>query len=247
MKFPMSQLKLMLRRIGLNVCSADRLGVDVEVDLKRLETEESFKTIFDVGGNFGQSALKFSRAFPHATVLSFEPVPDSFHQLETRTAKTPNVQAFNFGFGDAPGRFQIQIQPDSQGNSLSSKSSGGSAVEVRLETVDAFAAENDIKPIDLLKIDVEGFELQVLQGASGMLRDGAVRHVFAECVFAPDEIHPHTDFFELNRVLSEFGLCIVAFYGESLRLADGCALGNVLFSLKSRLPSRAAGKIRNIY
>ena len=247
MKFPVSQLKLLLRRIGLNFCSTDRLGVDVEVDLARLETEEPFTTIFDVGGNFGQSALKFARAFPEATVLSFEPVPDSFRQHVSRTAKMPNVQAFNFGFGDAPGRLQIQIQPDSQGNSLASKSSGGGALEVRLETVDAFATEKGIKQIDLLKIDVEGFELQVLQGASRMLRHGAVRHIFAECVFAPDMVHPHTDFFELNRVLSGFGFCIVAFYGESLRLADGCALGNVLFSLKSRLPSRAGGKIRNIY
>ena len=247
MKISVSKLKPLLRRMGLNFCSTDRLGVDVEVDLARLETEEPLKTIFDVGGNFGQSALKFAHAFPHAKILSFEPVPDSFRGLVARTKKMPNIQPFNIGFGDKPGLYEIQIQPDSQGNTLATKSSAKGAIQVRLETVDAFASDNGIKQIDLLKIDVEGFELQVLEGASGMLRDGAVRHIFAECVFAPDAVYPHTDFFDLHRALSGFGFCIVAFYGESLRLADGCALGNVLFSLKSRLPARAGGKIRNIY
>jgi hypothetical protein len=83
MKFPVSQLKPRLRRIGLNFCSTDRLGVDVEADLARSETEEPFKTIFDIAGNFGHS----TRAFPHATVLSFEPVPDSFLQLAVHTGK----------------------------------------------------------------------------------------------------------------------------------------------------------------
>ncbi len=239
-------LKSFLRRRGVNVCSTDRLGVDVEVDLARLETEEPLKTIFDVGGNFGQSALKFARAFPRATVLSFEPVPDSFRKLEARTAETPNIQPYNIGFGDEAGLFEIQIQADSQGNTLAPKSSSRGSIKVRLETIDAFAGNKGIDQIDLLKIDVEGFELQVLEGASGMLRAGAVRHIFAECVFAPDTVHPHTDFFDLHRVLSGFGFRIVAFYGESFRLADGCALGNVLFSLRSRLPSRARGKIRNI-
>lgn len=242
-----ASLKSFLRRGGVNVCSTDRLGVDVEVDLARLEKEEPLQTIFDVGANFGQSAIKFARAFPRATVLSFEPVPDSFRELKVRTAERRNIQVHNIGFGDEAGLFDMQIQADSQGNSLASKSSSRCSIEVRLETVDAFANNNEIDQIDLLKIDVEGFELQVLKGAAGMLRAGAVRHIFAECVFAPDSDYPHTDFFDLHRVLSEFGFCIVAIYGQSFRLADGCALGNVLFSLRSRLPSVALGKIRNIY
>jgi FkbM family methyltransferase len=105
-----------------------------------------------------------------------------------------NLQASNFGFGNAPDWFQIQIQPDSQSNSLASKSPRGGSVEVRLEAVDAFAVKKGIQLIDLLKIDVEGFKLQVLQGALGMLRYCAVRHIFTECVFAPDSVHPHTGF-----------------------------------------------------
>jgi FkbM family methyltransferase len=242
-----SKIKAVLRRHGLNFCSTDHLGVDVEVDLARLQGDRPFKNIFDVGGNFGQSAIKFSRAFPEATILSFEPVPDSFQKLLENTAGISNIRAFNHGFGDKAGCFKIQLQPNAGGNSLLAAQSHQGAVEVRIETLDAFVSEKGINTIDLLKIDVEGFELQVLQGASEMLARGGVRHVFAECVFAADPVFPHTDFFELHRVLVGFGFCFVASYAESFRLADGCALGNVLYSLKSRLPARADGRIHNIY
>lgn len=242
-----SKIKAVLRRRGLNFCSTDHLGVDVEVDLSRLQADRPLKNIFDVGGNFGQSAIKFAQAFPKAKILSFEPVPDSFRKLLENTAGIQNIHAFDNGFADRAGSFKIQLQPNAGGNSLLAEMSVQGSVEVRIETIDAFVVEKGINTIDLLKIDVEGFELQVLQGASEMLARGGVRHVFAECVFAADPIFPHTDFFELHRVLVGFGFCFVASYAESFRLADGCALGNVLYSLKSRLPARANGRIHNIY
>jgi FkbM family methyltransferase len=239
-------LKSLLRRRGINICGSDHLGVDVEVDLARLTATEPLQTIFDVGGNFGQSALRFSRAFPRARILTFEPVPESFRKLEAKIAGRGGIEAFNHGFGDVPGAFEIQIQPNAGGNTLIGSKSPLGSVEIRLETIDAFAAENAIESIDLLKIDVEGYELQVLKGAAGLLARGAVRHVYGECVFAPDPVFPHTDFFELHRVLAGLGFCFVASYAESFRLAEGCAMGNVLYALKSRLPASASGRVKNI-
>lgn len=242
-----ASLKSFLRRHGVNVCGTDHLGVDVEVDLQRLTAAEPLRTIFDVGGNFGQSALRFSRAFPQARIFTFEPVPDSFRKLRVNIAGRGGIEAFNHGFGDVPGSFEIQIQPNAGGNTLIGSKSPLGSVEIRLETLDAFASENGIESIDLLKIDVEGYELQVLRGAAGMLTRGAVRHVYAECVFAPDPVFSHTDFFELHRMLTGLGFCFVASYAESFRLAGGCAMGNVLYALKSRLPVSAPGRVKNIF
>lgn len=242
-----ASLKSFLRRHGVNICGTDHLGVDVEVDLQRLTATEPLRTIFDVGGNFGQSALRFSRAFPQARILTFEPVPDSFRKLQRNIAGRGGIEAFNHGFGDMPGSFEIQIQPNAGGNTLIGSKSPLGSVKIRLETIDAFAAEKRIESIDLLKIDVEGYELQVLRGAAGMLARGAVRHVYAECVFAPDPVFSHTDFFELHRMLTGLGFCFVASYAESFRLAGGCAMGNVLYALKSRLPASAPGRVKNIF
>lgn len=242
-----ASLKSFLRRRGINICGTDHLGVDVEVDLQRLTAASPLRTIFDVGGNFGQSAIKFSRAFPEAQILTFEPVPDSFRKLEVNIAGRRGIEAFNHGFGDIAGSFEIQIQPNAGGNTLLGTKSAHGSVEIRLETLDAFASEKGIEEIDLLKIDVEGYELQVLRGAEGLLARGAVRHVYAECVFAPDPVFPHTDFFELHRLLTGLGFCLVASYAESFRLPGGCAMGNVLFSLKSRLPASAPGRVKNIF
>jgi FkbM family methyltransferase len=242
-----ASLKSFLRRHGVNICGTDHLGVDVEVDLQRLTAAEPLWTIFDVGGNFGQSALRFSRAFPQARIFTFEPVPDSFHKLQRNITGRGGIEAFNHGFGDVPGSFEIQIQPNAGGNTLIGSKSPLGSVEIRLETIDAFAAENGIESIDLLKIDVEGYELQVLRGAAGMLARGEVRHVYAECVFAPDPVFSHTDFFELHRMLTGLGFCFVASYAESFRLAAGCAMGNVLYALKSRLPASAPGRVKNIF
>lgn len=240
-------LKSFLRRHGVNFCGIDHLGVDVEVDLQRLTSSDPLRMIFDVGGNFGQTALRFSRAFPKARIFTFEPVPESFRRLEANIAGRPSIQGFQHGFGDVSGSFQIQLQSNPGSNTLLGPQSSMGSLEIRLETIDSFVAEHGITEIDLLKIDVEGYELEVLKGAFATLGRGAVRYVYAECVFAPDLIYPHTDFFEMHRVLTKWGFHFVTCYTESFRLSDGCALCNTLYALKSKLPDTAVGKIRNIY
>ena len=48
-------------------------------------------------------------------------------------------------------------------------------------------------------------------------------------------------------MLTGLGFCFVASYAESFRLAGGCAMGNVLYALKSRLPVSAPGRVKNIF
>jgi predicted O-methyltransferase YrrM len=100
-------LKSLLRRHALNFCGIDHLGVDVEVDLQRLTASDPLRMIFDVGGNFGQTALRFSRAFPSARIFTFEPVTESFRKLKANLTGRQLRTAFQHGFGDVEGLFQI--------------------------------------------------------------------------------------------------------------------------------------------
>jgi len=234
------------RRFGVNFCSTDHLGVDVELDLARLTADQPIRQVFDVGGNFGQTALRFADAFESAKVFTFEPVPPSYKRLMAAVAGNNRIKAFNIALGDTTGSIKINLTPSAGSNTILSAQSVTGGVDVPIETIDSFAAKNSIECIDLLKIDVEGYELQVIEGARGIIQKGGVRYVFAECVIPEDRLAPHTRFFDLHNTLSDYGYCFVSYYGEGFRLSDGCALGNVLYALRSALPRHASGRVKNI-
>ena len=221
--------------------------MDLDLDLSRLTPDQPLRTIFDVGGNFGQTALRFASAFPMATIFSFEPVPASFERLVHSTRDNKRIKAFNIAMGERAGIATMHLTHSAGSNSIVRVDSATGAVDVSIDTVDGFADRHTTGTIDLLKIDVEGYELQVLRGASQRLSERRIRFVFAECVFSPNSEMPHTSFFDLHRVLEDAGFCFVTYYAEGFSLRLGCALGNVLYALRSTLPRHAPGRVRNIY
>jgi FkbM family methyltransferase len=239
-------LKHLALESGLYIANSCRLGIDVELDLARLSSESPLETIFDVGANFGQTACRFSKAFPSAVICSFEPVPTSFSRLVEAVKSLPQVRTFNCALGDAAGSVQINIAANAGSCSIRSIKATSDSVDVSIDTLDNICDSNRIDVVDLLKIDVEGFELPVLRGASRRLSTGKVRYIYAECVLAPNAEMPHTSFFDLHNFLNERGFCFVSYYAESFDLRLGCALGNVLYAFHERLPESVPGSVRNI-
>ncbi len=240
-------LKRGLQAFGYNVTNTASLGVNLEFDLARITSEKPLATIFDVGGNFGQTALRFASAFPPAKVFTFEPVPSSFERLLSAIADHKNIQGHNLAFGDQPGTARLNLTSSAGTNTLVATAATIDSIDVRVDTLDAFAAAQGIGTIDLLKIDVEGFELQVLKGATDLLTRGHIRFIFVECVFAPDPDFNHTSFFDLRDVLLPHGFCFVGYYAEAFTLRTGCAHGNVLFAHTPQLPAKVPpGPVHNI-
>jgi FkbM family methyltransferase len=168
-------------------------GTDLGMDLQRRIGPANFETVFDVGANVGQTALAFSELFPSATIYSFEPVPNTFATLQASTQGRGNVRVFNIAFGGASARLPMAIKADSRTNSFAIGGSGEDEAEpqtmVNVVTVDEFVAEHGIKKIDFLKIDTEGFDLEVLQGAEGIIRAGGVDLIQVETGFDPSTVH----------------------------------------------------------
>jgi hypothetical protein len=148
--------------------------------------------------------------------------------------------------GAVEGTARINIHPLAGSNSIKSPGASGGALDVTIDTVDRIAHDNKLEGIDLLKIDVEGYELPVLHGASKHLNEGLVRFVYLECVFSPNSEMPHTSFFEIHHLLEEAGFCFVNYYAESFNLRLGCSMGNALYALRKRLPRSVPGKVHNI-
>jgi len=134
----------------------------------------------DVGANIGLYSLAFAWLAPRGHVYAFEPSPGTFDHLRQNVEENQlgNVEAFQLALGDqAEGTVHFHefdfftagsfaVDDDSF---LTSEALGSNYFEAPATTLDAFVAEHGIDRIDLVKIDVEGAELSVLDGAKETL------------------------------------------------------------------------------
>lgn len=162
------------------------VGVDLRYDIQFKLRKIKLNTIFDVGANTGQTAIKWAQLYPGAKLYSFEPIAATFQKLRNNTSPYPNVSCQQLAFGDKTEEVEIKLfeEQDSELNSLLSgnmNSSENSRLEkIRVTTIDAFLQENQIPGIDLLKIDTEGFEIHVLNGALDAFRLNKVKLIYIE-------------------------------------------------------------------
>ena len=141
--------------------------------------------VLDVGANVGQSAMRFKRLLPRCEIHCFEPSPHVFLQLKEVTAPFADIWTSNVGLGSTPGE---QMLFENEFSDMSSflrlgETGWGSIVresEVGIDTADAYCARNDIRHVDLLEVDTQGFELEVLRGASSLLAQGAIATILIE-------------------------------------------------------------------
>ena len=129
-------------------------------------------TVFDVGANLGYWSRLAHRLLPAARICAFELSPPTFEQLQQNTRGCPAIHAFGFGLSDREGETTFYHYPDKPlETSLMAHpfQINGLELKGRLRMGDAFCAEQGIRRIDLLKIDVEGAEPSVLRGFGKML------------------------------------------------------------------------------
>ena len=137
------------------------------------------QTVFDVGACIGEWSAKVTQNFPAVTVHAFEPSPHTYPQLEKTFAAKVNVTTNNVGVLDVPGKRTLYILGTKKrffGTSClnprqktAPKIVKNGTVEVPMTTIDAYCINNNINHIHFLKIDVEGYEYPVMQGATFQL------------------------------------------------------------------------------
>lgn len=144
--------------------------------------------VFDVGANRGQflALARTALAGRRARFHSFEPGHATFELLRS-TSEGPDATLNNAALGREAGSLTLYAdEPGSGMASLTRRRLGhfGIAVaheeRVAVTTLDAYCAERGIESIDLLKIDVEGHELDVLAGGRSMFERRAVAMVSFE-------------------------------------------------------------------
>jgi FkbM family methyltransferase len=111
--------------------------------------------VIDCGANIG--AYSFAFLNKGAFVLSFEPNKEAFDCLKYNLKDYPNSHIFNYAVGAFSGKVNVIKSPNA-GASICERSKDG---DIELRAIDSFNLER----VDFIKIDVEGFELDVLRGA----------------------------------------------------------------------------------
>ncbi|MEM8642492.1 MAG: FkbM family methyltransferase [Cyanobacteria bacterium P01_G01_bin.54] len=239
-------IRKIAKKFNILLANTSHIGIELENDLSRLIASEPLSIVFDVGANHGQSAIRFANAFKSAQIFSFEPVSSNFQILSSKCASNPKIELIKKGIGKETGRFTIGLAdcPGQHSLLLSDLSNRRETIDVI--TIDDVIREYKLEKIDLLKIDVEGLEMEVLEGAESTLENNKIRFIYAECIFEPNSLSPHTLFPELCNYLKQFNFAFFALYHESFHLATGSAMGNALFVNKQMLPNKVSGKVVNI-
>jgi FkbM family methyltransferase len=217
---------------GLAFYPKDAWGFDPWEDLAKIyRAKNGAVTVLDVGANAGQSVVSVTRCFPSAKVLSFEPDPRIFSALEEVSRRFPGCTAFPFALGAEETHLQLLCTQASEWNSFLAVdgaipreiagdwNSAVEALHVPVRRLDAVCNELALSSVDILKIDVQGYESSVLEGAGSMLTPVGIRSVLLEICLVPIYEHQATAD-QLFALFAARGYSLVSLY-PSARLVDG--------------------------
>lgn len=175
--------------------------------------------IVDIGANRGQFALAARHAFPRAVIHSFEPLPEPAKQFRKVFAGDPDVHLHESAVGELSGETLIHVSARDDSSSLLRITDTQSRLfpgtqelgteKIRIGRLDELMRETKRTMPALLKVDVQGYELQALRGCESLL--SSFNWIYVECSFL--ELYAGQAFAdEVIAWLREREFCLVGCY-----------------------------------
>jgi FkbM family methyltransferase len=210
------------KSLGCGVSRTTAFGKNPFLDIRKLATAVP-RLGFDVGANEGQTARELRRIFPEAKIYCFEPYEAAFRTLQQELGGDPKICPERIAFGDHKGEGTLYENAKSVTNSLlpnapeahlsqpASYAIPTGQSTVAITTLDDFCGERTILHVDVLKIDSQGYDLRILQGARKYLAARRISFIVVEMLFAPlyaGQAHFH----EIYGFLTGFGYQLVGLY-----------------------------------
>ena len=176
-------LRKILRKIGLSKILAKFMyGTSYEEKVNKTikNTVMQGDIIWDIGANIGVYTLIFSELTgKKGKVYSFEPHPDTFVKLKTLSTKD-NIEFLNLGLSNEKKQMLFSNKANNELNSIVDESYNGEKISTNIETADNIIKMKFANIPNYIKIDVEGYELFVLQGMNLLLKNSILRNLMIE-------------------------------------------------------------------
>jgi FkbM family methyltransferase len=206
-------------------------------DMRILLAARQITNIIDAGAYVGEIAIKLSSLFPKANIYAFEPTSSTFQKLKTNVTNFPHIKPQHFALSSRRGKAMMYLNKQDSTNSLSPTGIMGNKYQswqtvtcsteiVDLIPLDYWALKNKIKNIEILKLDIQGHELELLRGAKQLLKT-SVRLIYSEIEFV--KIYKKNCLFsEVDSFLRKYGFELFQLYnltsGDDNRLVTGDAI-----------------------
>jgi FkbM family methyltransferase len=192
-------------------------GFEFYFDLRKHQPGYHPKVVFDVGANTGQTVNKWNKFFPRAEYYCFEPVGSTIATLKQNTVKLKNIHYFQCALGAERKQAEIVLCEDSSLNSFvdTVKEIGERTEIVQIHTLDEICKAESINHIDVLKIDTEGFDIEVLKGGTLMLKDNKITFIQVEAGMNPNN-KLHVPLQRFVDFLSPYGYVLFGIYEQHL-------------------------------
>jgi FkbM family methyltransferase len=153
---------------GLNVYHIDSL------ELLDLLKPLNPRVIFDVGANVGTWTLLAKTIFPTARVHAFEPLPLHADKFLRTTGRLEDVFLHTIALGSSVGQSTLKVNSFSDTSSILPLTTAGKSqwnldtvdkLQIEITTIDHLLAVGQVLQPDVIKLDIQGFELEALKGA----------------------------------------------------------------------------------
>ena len=205
-------------------------GVEHKAVLRR-----TLSTVVDIGANRGQFALA-ARAFSGANVISFEPLPSVAEIFTKVFSGDPSVKLHVAAIGEKTEKKLIHLSARDDSSSLLEigdaqsqyfpGTHGIGTLEVKVGTLNEFLNKEDIVRPAMLKLDVQGFELQALAGCKSLIDN--FDYVYCECSFV--ELYKDQKLAgEVVAYLGALGFILTGVYNPSYDRDGNCIQADLLF------------------
>jgi len=193
--------------------------------------EEDFKSILDVGANNGQFAKNMRLLFATTDIYSFEPIPSVFEELKENFKDDKYFQAFNFGLGERDEEKAFFLNDFSFSSSFLQMNQTHkdnfpltvkeNKITVKMKKLDEVIDIKKIKKPYLLKLDVQGYEKNVIDGGMGVA--SGADYIITEVSFA--ELYDGQILFdEMYSLMKSLGFEYVGNYEQLLSPINGTIL-----------------------